>query len=233
MKKITKALLVVSMSAALALPGVTTYASEKSSASFDTSALTEQEKKELENDLLQIKELKDKKVNKTELEKNLKELEKVNPEKYKDIKKAQGIQVMTAGEMGTNGDILITYDNKTSGWRHGHAAIVQTNNDYVVESWPNVGVRSYKNNWSSRFSSKKKMYISGASSSKYTAAQAYAKSKIGSPYQAPVGKNSPIAFYCSSLVWQSWYKQGYDLDGNGGLLVTPADLENDSQTIVY
>ena len=38
--------------------------------------------------------------------------------------------------MGTVGDILITYNNSTLGWNHGHANIARTNNNYIVGAWP-------------------------------------------------------------------------------------------------
>ncbi|WP_248737189.1 hypothetical protein [Neobacillus rhizosphaerae] len=39
---------------------------------------------------------------------------------------------------------------------------------YIVEAIPDgIGVRSYANNWGTRYTSKKKMYVSGATQRKY------------------------------------------------------------------
>ncbi|MEW5549973.1 YiiX/YebB-like N1pC/P60 family cysteine hydrolase [Peribacillus frigoritolerans] len=231
-KKLSKVLLVSSLSVSLLMPMGSVFANEETD-NLDYSGFSQEQQKELKADLKEKEKLKDKKIDKKELEKELKELKQVNPEKYDAIMRSQEISILTSGEMGTNGDILITYDNKTSGWRHGHAAIVQKNNNYIVEAWPKKGVRSYKNNWKNRFNSKKKMYVKGATSDNYTDAQKWAKKQIGDPYKMPTGKNNHLRFYCSSLVWQSWYHQGFDLDGNGGTVVTPADLEKDRSTIIY
>jgi uncharacterized protein YycO len=232
-KTLSKSFLIGTLSLGLLLPGASGVFASQNEEEFDYSVFSKEQQQELKIDLKEIEKLKDKKVDQAALSKELDMLKEENPEKYNDIVKTQGISIMTAGEMGTYGDILITYDSKTSGWEHGHAAIVQTNNDYIVEAWPNVGVRSYQNNWANRFTSKKKMYVSGAPSADYTNAQTWAKQQLGDPYSIPAGKNDARKFYCSSLVWQAWYNQGYNLDANGGLLVTPADLENDSSTIVY
>lgn len=140
---------------------------------------------------------------------------------------------MSSGKMGTIGDILVTYDNKHSGWNHGHAAIVRENNNYIVEAMPSSGVRNQPNTWASDYDSKKKFYVKGATYSNYYNAQSYAFSKIGYDYDILAAKDNPWRFYCSSLVWQSWVSQGYNLDTNGGTYVTPADIEYHSLTIEY
>lgn len=138
-----------------------------------------------------------------------------------------------SGTYGTNEDILISYDSGYKNWNYGHAAIVRKGDRQIIEAWPGDGVRLYTNNWSTRWNSKKKMYVRGASSSNYTNAQAYAYDKLGSSYNLLAGKQATSMYYCSLLVWQAWNKQGYDLDGNGGSIVTPADLESSSRTQVY
>ena len=79
------------------------------------------------------------------------------------------------------------------------------------------------------------MFMSKAKSSQFIAATNYASGKSAKSYSLAAGKKSTSKYYssCSQLVWQSLWKQGYDLDSNGGIIVTPAQLEKDSQTIVY
>ncbi|WP_139788092.1 YiiX/YebB-like N1pC/P60 family cysteine hydrolase [Anoxybacillus sp. UARK-01] len=166
-----------------------------------------------------------------ESRKNLEALKKMAPEKYEEATKVNILA--NSGKMGTVGDILITYDNKTSVWAHGHAAIVRDNNDYIVEAWPDVGVRVYQNNWANRFSTKKKFYVKDASYSKYDSAQKWAYYQVGDPYSLTATKDSVDKFYCSQLVWKAWNNTGYDLDADGGQIVTPADLEEHSLTIAY
>ncbi len=95
------------------------------------------------------------------------------------------------------------------------------------------GVRNYANNWGKRFKSKKKMFVRGATSTKYTKAQSYAYGKRGKSYSLLATKKGTSKYYCSQLVWQAWNKQGFDLDYNGGAIVTPADLDKHAKTILY
>ncbi|MBU8715344.1 MULTISPECIES: YiiX/YebB-like N1pC/P60 family cysteine hydrolase [Brevibacillus] len=180
------------------------------------------------------KEQKSKAKKRNEID-SLKELKKNAPEKYKEIQDEQSKQkaLASSGKMGTVGDILITYDNETSGWNHGHAAIVRKSNDYIVEAWPKEGVRVYKNNWGSRFDSAYKFYVKGADDSDFTNAQKYAYSQLGKPYQLNVQKHFTDAYYCSQLVWKAWYEQGFDVDADGGFLVTPADIDDSKLTVEY
>ena len=168
-------------------------------------------------------------------ETNLDDLKKNAPEKYKQIQeeqqKAQGLA--SSGRMGTVGDILITYDNKTTVWRHGHAAIVRKNNDYIVEAWPDEGVRNYKNNWGNRFDSALKLYVKGADDTDYINAQRFAYGEEGKPYKLNVAKHFTSSYYCSKLVWKAWDEQGFDVDADGGFIVTPADIENSKITVEY
>jgi uncharacterized protein YycO len=141
----------------------------------------------------------------------------------------------TVGKMGTVGDILVTYLPAHFGWNHGHAAIVRYDNNYIVEAWTGNDnkVRNYQNNFGKRFSDARKFYVKGATDQEYKNAAAYETEQVGDPYSLAATTNTTTKFYCSQLVWQAWSRQGYDLDGNGGFVVTPANLEADSQTIRY
>ncbi|MCM2988492.1 hypothetical protein M3580_04530 [Bacillus safensis] len=167
------------------------------------------------------------------IEEELELLKKEHPAEYKQIAEERN-KTFASGKMGKVGDILTTYDNKTSSWRHGHNAIVQSDNSKIMEAWAGKGVRTYQNNWSKRFKSKKKQYVKGADIYDKVKAQRYAGGKTGKPYSIATTKKSTDKYYCSKLVWQSYKNtKKIDLDSNGGALVTPADIDQSSKTVSY
>nr|WP_162306374.1 hypothetical protein [Brevibacillus laterosporus] len=48
-----------------------------------------------------------------------------------------------------------------------------------------------------------------------------------------VAKHFTSSYYCSKLVWKAWDEQGFDVDADGGFIVTPADIENSKNTVEY
>ncbi len=97
------------------------------------SSAVQKELQEAEKDTKEALQNVDK-VDYVELETALTELKEIDKDKYNQIiEQLNSKQVSSSGRMETNGDILITYDNKTSRWRHGHDAIVRNNNNYIVE----------------------------------------------------------------------------------------------------
>ncbi|MGY2613436.1 YiiX/YebB-like N1pC/P60 family cysteine hydrolase [Bacillus pretiosus] len=237
---LSKKALSLALAGSLVFPVGSAFASEEpTNLNEQISQYSPELKKELQQAEIDTKTAAQKvnEINQEELNKELEELKSNNPEKYQAIIKEKEKQkqkfAASSGKMGTKGDILISYDNKTAGWNHGHAAIVLEDNNYYMEAWPDRGVRVHDNDFGTRFNSKKKQYIKGASNNQYRAAQNYAYSKKGSKYSVLTRKDNPYQFYCSSLVWQAWKSQGYDLDSNGGGIVTPADIDNSSYTITY
>ncbi|AIM16138.1 hypothetical protein HW35_07385 [Bacillus sp. X1(2014)] len=212
-------------------------------ASTNGSSEQEEIKIELEQKIPETEALREKtkteKVNLKKVEKELKWMKKHAPEKYEQVMNSSDTvqgeysTLSSSNALGTNGDILITYDNKTSGWNHGHAAIVRWDNSYVIEAWPNAGVRYYTNNWKSRFTTWKGLWVSGADGADYDYAEYYARLQHGDPYSVAYGKYQDSYWYCSLLVWKAWYQAGFDLDDDGGVLVTPGDIDQDSQTITF
>ncbi|MMZ62587.1 hypothetical protein D1872_248030 [compost metagenome] len=227
----SKILLTATLIPALILPS-SAFASEGDEYFDLTSPEVIAELKQAEIDTAEAK-AKAEKDNEEERKQGLEKLKKDDPEAYKEVTSKQSLALASTGQMGVTGDILITYDNKHSGWEHGHAAIVRQDKNYIVEAMPSDGVRNYQNNWGVRCDTKKKMYVNGATAAKKTAAQAYAAGKIGTKYSLLSTKSSTSSYYCSQLVWQAWNEQGFDLDSNGGFIVTPAELERDFNTIVY
>jgi uncharacterized protein YycO len=243
-KKPKKILIASILSATLLLPSTPSFASTEAYPSESEIILdlsSDELQKEMKIAEENTKKAKSLEIDQKELKKELKELKKDNPEKYdlviEQIKTEEAvasgeITTLSSVSMGTKGDVLVTYDQDISGWNHGHAAIVAINYDYIYEAMPDPGVRYYPNRWAN-YNTKKKMYVKGASFANYDNAVAFAKAQVGKPYSLAAAKDQTKVYYCSLLVWKSWQKQGFDLDGDGGLIVTPADLDLDSQTITY
>jgi len=192
------------------------------------------------------------KIDIKEIKTELKEIKENAPEKFSDISESSGVSasnlsskniaklgastLASSSALGTNGDILITYDtDSVLGWNYGHAAIVRWDAAYVVEAMPDDGVRYHVNNWKSRYNSWKGLWVKGATDGHYTDAQAYARGQLGKKYSLVYGKYQSTYFYCSLLAWKSWKISGssFDLDDDGGVVVTPGDIDQDSQTITY
>ncbi|MCD6463620.1 MAG: hypothetical protein J7L52_08050 [Thermotogae bacterium] len=86
------------------------------------------------------------------------------------------------------------------------------------------------------------------SNAEASAAAQYAENQRKKPYPPDInifGKKVPNVaftklntdtFYCSSLVWRSWYEQGIDLDPKWWPLnqwfVTPSDIYGDDNTVM-
>ncbi|TPG70195.1 hypothetical protein EEL31_18000 [Brevibacillus laterosporus] len=139
--KIKKIILFLAISALTvsAVPTLTQASQELEEGYLDMSSpeiQAELERKIEETEVARTKALQGKLHSMVAEETSLNDLKKNAPEKYKQIQEEQQkVQALvSSGRMGTVGDILITYDNKTSMWRHGHAAIVRKNNDYIVEA---------------------------------------------------------------------------------------------------
>ncbi|MGP4063260.1 distant relative of cell wall-associated hydrolase-like protein [Halobacillus litoralis] len=192
----------------------------------------EADKKYTEKELLK-KEKRDEK----RAEKELKRLEKEAPEKFKAIQdqkqKSKGISAMaSSGALGTNGDILITTDNKTAGYDHGHAAVVRWDTNYIVEAMPG-GVRYNDNNWKNEYTDWWGLWVSGASGSDYDYTESYARGQVGEPYSILALKNQSSKWYCSLIPYKAWSYRGFNLDTDGGTHVTPRDILFDNDTIVF
>lgn len=136
-----------------------------------------------------------------------------------------------------NGYILVTRATYSAGWRHGHAAII-TDSKYgeileaavlgedsqiaSIDSWryyPNFILLKLKNAEQSELDE---------------IAEFAVKALYKVPYRLTVGIFSskykdginPAGTHCSHLVWYPFKKFGYDLDSNGGILITPQDIAN-------
>lgn len=170
---------------------------------------------------------------------NPNDLEEYALQKGLSLSSVDEITTQSSSAVGTYGDILVTLSSSSSGsssWAGGHAGVVSNASGYVVESFGNKGdkngVRHWTNNWKTRYSHVRGLYVKGASGSDYSYAASYARGKIGSPYNYNFfNKTTTSSFYCSQLAWRAWYNKGYDLD-NGGA-VWPVNLIDSSKTSAF
>lgn len=142
----------------------------------------------------------------------------------------------TSGNIGTPGDILISFKG-SSGLRFaGHAAIVGFSSDVTIESFQQNfspinkdGVQYYTNYWNDEkgglwLRPKKNGWNIGIG------AVNYANSQVGKPYNLNfLDKYRTDRFYCSQLVWHAWMSQGVDCDSNDGDAVLPSDIANSDE----
>lgn len=135
-----------------------------------------------------------------------------------------------------DGDILISFCSHTFGWRNGHAAIVvdadrgETLEAVVMgEDSCLQSVQKWR-----RYPSFLVLRLKQTSFEKRHEIALYAREHMeGIPYgfttdflehfKSPLF-GEPADTDCSHLIWKSFLHFGYDLDSDGGLIVTPQDI---------
>lgn len=128
-------------------------------------------------------------------------------------------------EVATKGNILITKDSETSGYNHGHAAIVHTDCYSTVEIL-GLGYLSKEYNidrWEG-YTMVKLVYPAAASLSTRQAAADYSYSRYRNwNYAALPSVTSDSYLNCATLVWRSYNDAGVVL-GKTGNSATPKSL---------
>lgn len=132
------------------------------------------------------------------------------------------------------GDIILTLSTHSLGWRHGHAGLV-LDEDSVLEC-VTLGKDSVivdASHWST-YSDFAVLRVKGIGEELQEEVASYAKENLcGVPYHLSsgfIGEKAPeleapqFGMHCSYLVWYAWNHFGYDLDSDGGRLVTSYDL---------
>lgn len=145
-----------------------------------------------------------------------------------------------------NGDILISFNTHFFGWRNGHAAIVVDAKEGRTLEALMLGRDSAilsVDDWMER-PSFVVLRLSGASKEERAQIAAYAEEKLVKiPYRLSAGLWEPgisgtgaddgnfgsaaseiSGTQCAHLIWYAFRQAGYDLDSDGGRLVTPRDL---------
>ena len=136
-----------------------------------------------------------------------------------------------------NGFILITKASHTYGWRNGHAAlIVDAAQGATLESvvWGTNSCLQHINKWTN-YPDFMLFRLKNASSELLNEiAQSALKNMNDIPYDFMVGIWHPkfrkaeeiTVTHCSHLVWEAFRLFDYDLDSDGGMIVTPKDIAN-------
>ncbi|RUT47414.1 hypothetical protein EJP82_06810 [Paenibacillus anaericanus] len=133
-----------------------------------------------------------------------------------------------------DGDILITQNSLTFGWRNGHAAIVvDANKGKTLESavlGENSGIQTI-GKWEKYPSFLVFRLKDSSAEDRRTIAQEAVKRLSGVPYGFGAGiwtakhpDNMLKETHCAHLVWEAYRQFGYDLDSNGGRLITPRSI---------
>lgn len=143
----------------------------------------------------------------------------------------EGAAPLTALE---DGDILLTPCSHVFGWRNGHAALVvdaeQGTTLEAIVIGQNSTLRSI-DHWKALPAVAVYRLRGVDAETRSAIAQTAARRLTDVPYSLTVGilsaKRTPGAVtgtQCAHLVWEAFAAFGYDLDANGGGLVTPGDL---------
>lgn len=137
-----------------------------------------------------------------------------------------------------SGDIIVVTGSLT-----GHAGEFDWSRYYDLDSYciwsantqPVNGVqleqpvkyRNYDEAWG--------LWVPGASYNQRLKARDYCAAQDGEPYDILSSKSNQDSWYCSKLVWASYYytSAGIDLDGDGGAWVKPEDLIIDTDTAMF
>ena len=132
------------------------------------------------------------------------------------------------------GDILVTLSTHSIGWRHGHAALVLDENT-TVESvmWGVDSTCGRVDNWLD-YANWAVLRVKDVTPNLQQQVADYAENELcGVPYHLSagfIGAKAPetdapyFGVHCAYLVWYAWNHFGYDLDSDGGRLVTASDL---------
>lgn len=134
------------------------------------------------------------------------------------------------------GDIILTLSTHSLGWRHGHTGLVVGEDSILEAAVLGTNAEIYSSEpW--RYYSQYVVLRLKDSTPEFTQSLAsYAKDVIrGAPYRLTSGFIGPKApkttdfqfgVHCSYLAWYAYQHFGYDLDSDGGRLVSSLDILN-------
>lgn len=131
-----------------------------------------------------------------------------------------------------NGDILVTFCSHVLGWRNGHAAIVVDAEKRLTLEAQVMGRPSLilsLDRWEA-YPSYVVLRLKEADAGTRSKISDYAAENLADiPYRLtagfwPDGQGGPAGTQCAHLVWYAYKQFGYDLDSDGGRIVTPRDL---------
>lgn len=132
------------------------------------------------------------------------------------------------------GDILITLSTHSAGWHHGHAGLVlDEKNVLECVKWGQESEIVKIGHWM-KYSNYVILRVKNVSEEMQQQVVTYARDNFcGVPYRLTAGlfgEKSPdingrmFGTNCGHAIWCVWNHFGYDLDSNGGRLVTPYNI---------
>jgi uncharacterized protein YycO len=138
-----------------------------------------------------------------------------------------------------DGDIILTLSTHSFGWRHGHAGLVVDTSGFgetlECAELGTVSSVSDASKWR-QYSTYAIVRIKGITPETQKAVVDFSNAfLIGVPYHLSAGlvgkkaqdlSSESLGMQCSYLVWYAWNAMGYDLDSDGGKLVTTDDILN-------
>lgn len=132
------------------------------------------------------------------------------------------------------GDIIVTLSTHSAGWHHGHVGLV-LDERRVLEcvKWGENSEIVKVNHWKT-YSNYAVLRVKNASLEIQNKVADFAEANLCDiPYRLTAGllgeknpnvKEDTFGTHCGHSVWYAWNQFGYDLDSDGGRLVTPYDL---------
>lgn len=132
------------------------------------------------------------------------------------------------------GDILISFSTHSMGWRHGHAGLVIDEKQILECTSLGKDSRIVKSKHWRKYSNYAVLRVKDSTVHERRRVAEFAKKHLqGIPYYLTagfVGVKAPdttkpyFGLQCAYLVWYAWQAFGYDLDSDGGRLVTAQDI---------
>lgn len=132
------------------------------------------------------------------------------------------------------GDIVLTLSTHTAGWRHGHAGLaIDGDTTLECEMLGTDSVLADASRWSTYSTCAVLRLKAMTPELQEQIVEFGMKELLGVPYRltagligekAPEPETSGFGLHCSYLVWYAFYRFGYDLDSDGGRLVSAYDL---------
>lgn len=132
------------------------------------------------------------------------------------------------------GDILVSFSTHSMGWRHGHAGLALDSERVLECTSLGKDSRVVKSKHWRKYSNYMVLRVKDASKEERKNVAAFAEESLqGIPYRLTVGfwgekagdlTKPYFGLQCAYLVWYAWQMMGYDLDSDGGRLVTAKDL---------
>lgn len=132
------------------------------------------------------------------------------------------------------GDIILTLSTHSGGWRHGHAGLVVGKNKVLeCRMWGTDSAIMGMSYWR-KYTNYAVLRLKNITPELQKQIAEYAKETLkGVPYspvaglfgdKAPNSEDDNFTLQCAHLIWYAYNNFGFDLDSDGGKLVTVRDL---------